>query len=249
MNSRIPPLAAVLASVMFTFAQAAPYPRPSMPEGVMLGLMQPNAPVTVTVALKLQNEAQLQSRLAATYAPGNPLYHHYLASGEFASTYGPDAATVDKVTKRFQSQGLSVNRVSTHAAATHRQRRGDAGSLQYAAAGRSRFRPLRRPPRIAIGQRAAYHNRRRTLQVRFKGIRVRYAAAIPAASSAPGRQATHAKQCRIAKWWQSQYDGSAWPLDSGRLWRVLRRHSPLRERYRWQQADHRHRYPRVIHYQ
>jgi kumamolisin len=128
MHSRLLPLAAGLTTLLFGVAQAAPYPRASTPASVDLGPALTNTQVTVTVAMKLRNESDLQSRLEATYTPGNALYHHFLSTGEFASAYGPDAATVTRLTKRFQSQGLSVERVST----TLLQLTGSARAIQAA---------------------------------------------------------------------------------------------------------------------
>ena len=128
MRSRNRSLTVCLATLMFGVAHAAPYPRASTPAGVDLGPAPTNAQVTVTVAMRLRNETELQTRLQATYTPGNALYHHFLASGEFASAYGPDAATVALLTQHFQSQGLSVARVST----TLLQLTGTAGAIQAA---------------------------------------------------------------------------------------------------------------------
>src|SRR5262249_7265329 len=113
MRSRMLSLAAGLTTLLAGLAPAAPHPPASTHASVDLGAAQTHTQITVTVAMKLRNEADLQSRLQATYTPGHPLYHHFLATGEFAAAYGPDAATVAKLTQRFASQGLSVSRVST----------------------------------------------------------------------------------------------------------------------------------------
>jgi kumamolisin len=128
MDSKLFSLAAGFAALVFGVAHAAPFPRSSTPAGIDLGAAPSGAQVTVTVAMKLRNATDLQSRLMATYTPGNPLYHRFLAAGEFASAYGPDAATVAQLTKRFTSQGLTVSRLST----TLLQLTGSARAIQAA---------------------------------------------------------------------------------------------------------------------
>jgi subtilase family serine protease len=128
MDLRVLSLAAGFATLLVGVAHATPYPRSSTPASIDLGALPANAQITVTVALKLRNEADLQSRLQATYTPGHPLYHHFLATGEFARLYGPDAATVARLTQRFASQGLSVVRQST----TLLRLTGSAQSMQAA---------------------------------------------------------------------------------------------------------------------
>ena len=113
MRSRTFSLAAVLATATLNFAYAAPYPRTTTPQSIDLGAATASSPINVTIALRLRNPDQLQEQLQAVYTQGSPLYHHFLTAQDFSSAYGPDAATVARVTRRFQAQGLTVTRVST----------------------------------------------------------------------------------------------------------------------------------------
>ncbi|HTY49388.1 MAG TPA: protease pro-enzyme activation domain-containing protein [Steroidobacteraceae bacterium] len=94
-------------------ANAAPYPRPGMPAAVDLGASAADQQITLTVAMKLRNTAQLQSDLQALYTPGSASYHQFLTTAQFAAAYGPSAATVAQITQRLQAAGLSVSRSST----------------------------------------------------------------------------------------------------------------------------------------
>lgn len=138
MCSRTLSLAVVLAIVMLGVAHAAPYPRMTTPESIDLGAAPTSAPVTVTVALKLRNPDQVQKHLQAVYTQGDPQYHHFMTTQEFASAYGPDASTVAQVTRRFQSQGLKVTRVST----TMLQLSGTTAQIQSAFGTQLRTREL-----------------------------------------------------------------------------------------------------------
>src|SRR6266581_5022037 len=128
MCSRSLSLAVVLATVTFGAAHAAPYPQAITPQSVDLGAAPAGTPVTVTIALKLRNPGALQEHLQAVYTQGSPQYHHFLTTQEFASAYGPDAATVAQITRRFQAQGLTVTRLST----TMLQLSGTTSQVQHA---------------------------------------------------------------------------------------------------------------------
>jgi subtilase family serine protease len=128
MCSRGLSLAVVLATVALGAAHAAPYPQVTTPKSVDLGAAPAGTPVTVTIALKLRNPGALQEHLQAVYTQGSPQYHHFMTTQEFASAYGPDAATVAQVTRRFQAQGLTVTRLST----TMLQLSGTTSQVQHA---------------------------------------------------------------------------------------------------------------------
>jgi kumamolisin len=138
MCSRTFSLAVVLATVTLGAAHAAPFPRMTTPESIDLGAAPASAPVTVTIALKLRNASQVQEQLQTVYTQGSPLYHHFMTTQEFATAYGPDAATVAQVTRRFQAQGLTVTRVST----TMLQLSGTSGQIQSAFGTQLRTREL-----------------------------------------------------------------------------------------------------------
>jgi kumamolisin len=67
---------------------------------------------TVTVALNLNNRAELEQLVQSVYTRGNPAYHQFLTPQQFRQRFGPSAATVAAVTKHFQALGLSVQQTA-----------------------------------------------------------------------------------------------------------------------------------------
>jgi subtilase family serine protease len=72
--------------------------------------------VSFEVALPLRNADQLDELLAALHDPASPQYHHWLTPAQFASRFGPDAATVNRVAAALRARGLSVQ---THTRSLH----------------------------------------------------------------------------------------------------------------------------------
>ena len=92
-----------------------PYPTRETPKAVDLGAPAGahDAQITVTVALKLRNTAEMMSLMQGLYAKGSPDYHHFLTTQQFQARFAPTAATVDSVTRVFQAEGLTVSRLSS----------------------------------------------------------------------------------------------------------------------------------------
>jgi kumamolisin len=74
--------------------------------------MQASERLRFSLALGLPNPAALDDFLARVYTPGDPLYHQFLKTGEFAERFGPSQADYDAVVAFVKSQGLNV--VATH---------------------------------------------------------------------------------------------------------------------------------------
>jgi len=72
-----------------------------------LGPVNASAPLTVTVHLKLQNEAQFQKTLEALYDPASPSYHHWLTNDDLKK-FAPTAQQIDAVKQQLRSSGLSI---------------------------------------------------------------------------------------------------------------------------------------------
>ncbi|WP_042383114.1 S53 family peptidase [Streptacidiphilus melanogenes] len=64
------------------------------------------------VNLQPRDPQALSAFINAVTTPGSPLYHHYLAKGQFAGEFGPTKATIDKVTAALRAQGLTPGHVS-----------------------------------------------------------------------------------------------------------------------------------------
>ena len=100
--------AAAAAALTLGLAQAAPFPTAATPAARDLGELASTAPVTVTVALKLRNTAELESLLQAQQTPGNAQFHRFLTPAQFHERFSPDAATVAKARAFFAARGLGV---------------------------------------------------------------------------------------------------------------------------------------------
>jgi hypothetical protein len=86
---------------------------PRLPFGArVLGGVPANTQVTAEIALKLPHPGAVTSFISQVTNPRSPLFHHYLARGQFAKIYGPSAATIASVKSVLGSDGLAVTKVS-----------------------------------------------------------------------------------------------------------------------------------------
>ncbi|HEV2212829.1 MAG TPA: protease pro-enzyme activation domain-containing protein, partial [Gammaproteobacteria bacterium] len=110
-------LAFALASSLIAPAVLAgtAFPTRETPQSVDLGHMASaaGANITLTVALKLRNTDEMMNLMQGLYAKGSPQYHRFLTTDQFRSRFAPSAATVDRVSQQFQSQGLTVTRIGS----------------------------------------------------------------------------------------------------------------------------------------
>ena len=72
--------------------------------------------VSFEVALPLRNVDELHTLLKALHDPASPQYHHWLAPAQFGLRFGPDSATVARVTAALRARGLTVE---THTRSLH----------------------------------------------------------------------------------------------------------------------------------
>ena len=89
-------------------------PAPALPPGahgrrVHSGLGRRSPP---SVSSSPADPAALQAFVDAVSTPGSPQYRHYLATGQFAATFGPTAATVAAARAWLASVGLQVGPTS-----------------------------------------------------------------------------------------------------------------------------------------
>ena len=88
-------------------------PNPTLPSGAaVVGPSDASAALSVDVGLKPRDTASLDAFVAAVSTPGSPRYHHYLAPGRFAATFGPDPATIDATRAWLSSSGLRLGPTS-----------------------------------------------------------------------------------------------------------------------------------------
>jgi len=82
---------------------------PRLPQATrVLGAVRAAAPVAGAVVLRPRSEKALTRFIAAVSDKHSPLFHHYLAPGQFASRFGPTATSIAAVTGRLRAQGLAV---------------------------------------------------------------------------------------------------------------------------------------------
>jgi kumamolisin len=67
----------------------------------------------IEVALQPRDASGLASTLANLYNPDSASYQHWLAAGQFDTSYAPDAATTDAVTSFLRAGGLTVDSSSS----------------------------------------------------------------------------------------------------------------------------------------
>jgi len=86
---------------------------PAVPIGSRVVGSVPGASVfTVDVALRPRDPAALDSFASAVSTPGSSVFRHYLPPGSFASTFGPEPATISAVRSWLSSKGLEVGATS-----------------------------------------------------------------------------------------------------------------------------------------
>lgn len=79
-----------------------------LPPGArMVGAIQSNTTMRIDVNLRLPNPAAVQSFIAAVNDPQSPLFHKFLAKGQFGARFGPSAATVASVASALRAAGLN----------------------------------------------------------------------------------------------------------------------------------------------
>jgi subtilase family serine protease len=103
-------IAAATALMLAASAQAGvPFPTRQTPAAVDLGaLASQNAPVTVSVMLKLRNVAELEALAAAQQTPGHALYHHFLTPAQFQQRFGAAPQKIAAAVAYFHRHGLST---------------------------------------------------------------------------------------------------------------------------------------------
>jgi subtilase family serine protease len=86
---------------------------PVPPRGAVdLGGMSAQSVLHLDVTLQVRDPAALTSFNAAVSDRRSPLFHHFLARGQFAARFGPTLAQVAAVQAALRSAGLSPGRVS-----------------------------------------------------------------------------------------------------------------------------------------
>lgn len=104
--------AALLACTVLTSpalrAQAQQIERPAITRASTdLGRIQPAAPITLTVHLKMHDQNAFDSAVKDLYTPGSTTYHHWMTHSQIAG-YAPTADEAQSVISALKSNGLTV---------------------------------------------------------------------------------------------------------------------------------------------
>ncbi|HEY2354700.1 MAG TPA: IPT/TIG domain-containing protein [Gaiellaceae bacterium] len=133
---------------------------PRLPHAArVLGAVRADASVAGAVVLKPRNQAALTRFLAAVTDKHSPLFHRYLAPGQFAARFGPAPSSVAAVTARLRSDGLTASvapngmLVDFHGSASHVEHAFGTGlnriRLKDGTLGRARTSSIKLPASIA----------------------------------------------------------------------------------------------------
>ncbi len=88
---------------------------PGLPAGAQrIGPVPAGTAIHLVVTLKVQDQAGLDTLLAGQANPNSPLFHQFLAPGEFAKRFGATAAQVSAVETALKDAGLDPGPVSAN---------------------------------------------------------------------------------------------------------------------------------------
>jgi subtilase family serine protease len=110
-------------------AEAAHNVAPSVRLASDRGAIDTAQPLTITVHLKMQNEAAFQKAVDALYDPASPTFHKWMTD-EQIKTYAPSQDKVEAVQKELESHGLTILSVDKNGLSI--RARGAAGQVEAA---------------------------------------------------------------------------------------------------------------------
>lgn len=85
-----------------------------MPAGsARIGALPAGTTLHIDVVLQPRDPAALAQYAAQVSTPGSPLYHRYIARGQFAGLFGPTSATVDRAYAVLRARGLNPGAISS----------------------------------------------------------------------------------------------------------------------------------------
>jgi kumamolisin len=94
---------------------AVPYPTAHTPQAIDLGALETlsSTPITITVALSLQNPAAAEQLLESVSTPGNAQYRQFLTHQQFVARFAPTQATVAKAIAGLAKYNLTAEQVTS----------------------------------------------------------------------------------------------------------------------------------------
>ncbi len=106
----VPSRAAPIGSPVTLLAASAAPPLP--PGSAPLGRLRPSRELHLDVTLRIPHPAVVQGFLADLSDRSSPLFHHFVAGGQFAARFGPSRGEVATVAGALRRAGLSVDSVA-----------------------------------------------------------------------------------------------------------------------------------------
>jgi kumamolisin len=86
-----------------------------------IGKVNQDNVIPVTISLQLNNENELDNRIAEIYRSGSPSYHRFLTPEEFKAQYSPTNEQVANEKAALEAQGIIVQSVSENRVLLHAQ--------------------------------------------------------------------------------------------------------------------------------
>src|SRR5271169_3302068 len=86
---------------------------------VRLGALSGGARLEVDVEIRPHSAASLARYATEVATPGDRLFRHYLARGQFAARFGPTQGALTAVTRWLTSEGLKVTAISSNHLTIH----------------------------------------------------------------------------------------------------------------------------------
>jgi kumamolisin len=83
-------------------------PAKALRNATWMGRERPDTSITMSIALPLRNQSELESLLLRIYDPEDPLYGNYLTTEEFIDRFCPTQEDYDQVAGYAHSQGFSI---------------------------------------------------------------------------------------------------------------------------------------------
>src|ERR1700735_2162284 len=79
-----------------------------------LGATAKNQPVHVTLVRRLHNQAAREDYIKRTVTLGDPLYHQFLSTSQFADRYGATTSEIARVQAFLKQQGITSTTVMSN---------------------------------------------------------------------------------------------------------------------------------------
>jgi len=94
---------------------AVPYPSAQTPQAIDIGALETlsaHTPVTITVALAIQNSQAAEQLLQSLSTPGNGQYRQFLTHAQFVARFAPTSATVAQAIAGLAKYNLTAQQVT-----------------------------------------------------------------------------------------------------------------------------------------